>query len=216
MAWKARGTGGSDTVTEEGWKGFKDHLAVAEQALTEGWKVDPTSSRIATEMLSVELGQGKGRERMELWFERAMKTDHKNYDACTRKLNYLQPKWYGSVKAMREFGWQCATNRAYQGSANLMLVDVHRAIAMESGEAGYYRIPVVWEDLHAAFENFFERNPDAEEYHYNYAWYAEACGHPEVVAEQLAFLKEPINYRYFGGKEAFEEMKRRALAAAKK
>jgi hypothetical protein len=216
MAWRSRGTGTSDKVTEEGWKGFQDHLAMAEQALTEGWKVDPTSSRIATEMLSVELGQGKGRERMELWFERAMKTDTRNHDACMRKLNYLQPKWYGSIKAMREFGWQCATNRTYEGNISLLLLDVHRSISMESGENGYYRIPAVWEDIHAAFENYFERNPDSEQNHYKYVWYAALCGHPEVVAEQLTFLKEPINYGYFGGKEAFEEMKRRALAATKK
>lgn len=217
MAWRSRGSGTIDTVTEEGMKGFEKYLAVADEALKQGWKIDPTSSGIATEMMTVELGQGKGRDTMELWFQRAMKTNPRNRAACLKKLNYLQPKWYGSIEAMREFGWQCATNKAYQGTTTLMLVDVHKTIAEDSDRgSAYWKIPVVWEDIHAAYENFFERNPDADRSHYTYIRYANACGHPEVVAEQISLLKEPINYLYFGGKEAFETMKKQVMEAAKK
>src|SRR6185503_2616393 len=69
-AWNSRGSGYSDSVTEKGWKGFTDHLNTAAEALEIAWKLGPTNPHIAVEMLTVELGQGQGRERMELWFNR--------------------------------------------------------------------------------------------------------------------------------------------------
>jgi hypothetical protein len=108
------------------------------------------------------------------------------------------------------------TNKNYAANVTLVLVDAHQAIANDSKEGmQYWSRPEVWEDIKASFEEFFRRNPDAAGYRYNYAWYANACAHPEVVRKQLPFIKDPINYEYFGGKEAFEAMKAKALASAK-
>ena len=38
-AWKARGGGYSDTVTEKGWEGFREHLAEARKYFTKAWKL---------------------------------------------------------------------------------------------------------------------------------------------------------------------------------
>jgi hypothetical protein len=92
LAWAARGIGLANTVSDEGWKIFKERLATAENALTNAWQINPEDSRIADKMLEVELGQGEGRDRLELWFERAMMLNPCDYKACSTKLNYLQPK----------------------------------------------------------------------------------------------------------------------------
>ncbi|MDB6123713.1 MAG: hypothetical protein JWQ71_2706 [Pedosphaera sp.] len=217
LAWKARGSDWANTVTADGWKAFSNHLATAESALKEGWKVDPTDWHIPTEMLRVELGQGKGPKNLELWFERAMKTNPKNREACLKKLYYLYPRWHGSYEEMRAFGYQCMTNQNYQANVTLVLVDAHQKIADDSKMGrDYWNRPGVWEDVHDAFEEFFRRNPDADGFRYNYVWYANACGHSEAIAKQLPYLKEPVDYDYFGGKEKFEAMKAKALATAKK
>src|SRR5258705_3885966 len=109
-AWKARGSGLANTVSEVGWKLFGEHLETARESLEKAWSLNQTDTRIPTEMIVVELGQGKNRERMELWFERAMKLDTNNSLACQTKLQYLMPKWYGSEKEMLDFGRECVNS----------------------------------------------------------------------------------------------------------
>ncbi len=216
-AWQARGGGYADSVTPERWKLFGERLDTAAAALEKAWRIDPSEPFTAITMIRVELGQGKGRDRMELWFRRAMNADSNSLEACQAKLLYLEPKWHGSYQAMVEFGRQCTTNEAWGGFVTSFIADVHQSIANSSREgASYWKRPGVWEDIRAGFEEFFRRNPDAVAAHYNYAWYAYACGAWDVVAQQLPLLSEPIDVNYFGGLEAFEEMRKQAKLHTKK
>jgi tetratricopeptide (TPR) repeat protein len=95
-AWEGRGSGPASSVTSEGWTFFTRRLDIAESALSEAWKLNPTNANIARQMIRVELGKGRGREYMERWFERAMNLDPNYYEACAAKLHYLQPQWHGS------------------------------------------------------------------------------------------------------------------------
>ena len=128
LAWQARGGGYANTVNDEGWKLFKKYLAIADEALGRAWNIDPKDPRIAVKMMWVELGQGTGRDRMELWFRRAMELDPNDYDACSAKCLYLEPKWYGSIDEMLAFGRACVTNKLWGGRVPLMLVDARSNI----------------------------------------------------------------------------------------
>lgn len=85
-AWDARGRGYANKVTEEGRRLMAERLGLAETALEEAWRLDPHDTLTAQWMLTVELGQGKGRARMEQWFRRAMAADPDNYQACMSKM----------------------------------------------------------------------------------------------------------------------------------
>ena len=164
MAWHARGNGYVNSVTDAGWKLFADRLDVAEKALTNAWELDPKEPRIALKMMNVELGQGEGRERMELWFHRAMELDPKYYDACSLKLYYLEPKWYGSIEDMLAFGRECVQNTNWGGHIPLILMDahvtIHKEFAEESRKANYWEeLPVSGRTLKSAFDRFLELNP---------------------------------------------------------
>jgi hypothetical protein len=207
-AWHARGSGFADTVTKEGWKLFAKRLAIAEKALDKAWRLDPKNARIAIIQLTLELGQGRGRPRMEMWFQRAMELDANNYTACNRKLFYLEPKWYGSSKEMLQFGRECVASKKWGGRVPLILIDAHDAVARyidKDKRHAYWEDPSVWPDIKGAFEKFFELNPDAISWRHNYAWYAYACGQWDDFNEQVQKMGE-VNYAYFGGKEKFEEM----------
>jgi hypothetical protein len=211
-AWAARGGDYANTVTEEGWKLFGERLVEAESALAQAWTLNPKDPRIAIEMMAVELGQGRGRDVMELWFQRAMELDPNNYDACNAKMLYLEPKWYGSVEEMIVFGRECAHSKKWGGYVPLMLADAHDAAAgylAEADRPAYWTSPEVWPDIKAAFEKFFWLNPNVIGRHHNYARYAYRCEQWDELNEQLAQLG-PVNYGYFGGKEAFEKMVRLA------
>ncbi len=215
-AWFARGGGYADTVTADAMKLFSERLAVAAAAMERGWRVDPANATIPAQMITVEMGQGLGRARMELWFQRAMQAAPRSLTPCENKLRYLYPQWYGSREDMLAFGRECMTNEAWGGPVTAFLVDVHQTIAKMSGEGtNYWKRPDVWPDVHAAFEEFFRRNPEAVRSRNNYAWYARACGAWDVVATQLPLLPEPIDYAYFGGRDAFEAMRQKAQTATK-
>lgn len=207
-AWGARGGGYSDKVTTEGRKGFAANLALASESLEKAWKLDPTNPEIARQMMRVELGEGKGRKRLELWFDRAMKLDTNYYAACEAKLLYLDPKWYGSPDALLEFGRECVASDTWGGNIPLILMDAHRSLnryASESGVTNYWHQPEVWRDIKSAFDKFFLLNPTAVGWHHNYAWYAYEAGEWEEFNKRLPLLS-PVNYSFFGGQTNFEKM----------
>ncbi len=209
-AWKARGKDYADKVTEEGWKLFFERLTEAEKALEKAWSLDPTIEQIALSMMTVELGQGKGRERMEMWFDRAMRLNSNSFSACSHKLYYLEPKWHGSPEAMLKFGRECVNSAEWGGRVPMILAEAHYSLASylpakERKEKEYWKRPGVWKDVKASFDKFFEKYPDALGYRHNYARYAYWCEQWDDLNKQLG-LMGPVNYDYFGGKMEFEKM----------
>jgi hypothetical protein len=208
MAWVCRGGSYAEKVSDERWEAFKTHLQAAELALTRAWEMNQNDINIPLQMMKVELGQGQGRERMELWFNRAMAIDTNSYEACSAKLYYLEPKWYGSDEDQLDFGRQCVRSQEWGGRIPLILLDAHIAIqSRQEGEAkdDYWKQPQVWPDLRAAFDRFLQLNPDATGYYHNYALYAYRCEQWDKLNELLTKLG-PINYDYFGGPAEYDKM----------
>lgn len=204
-----RGQGYADTVTKEGWKGFYDCLAVEEKALNQAWKLNPTDARIAVEGIWLELGQGKGRDRMELWFNRAMENDPEDSDACSAKLYYLEPKWYGSKEDMLEFGRECVQNTNWSGTVPLTLVDAHYTICNDytdaSEQTNYWKQPDVWADISSAYERYLQDYPNDSSriaYYARYAYYAQQWD----KLNQLIPKVTPDYYDIFGGTDEFERV----------
>jgi hypothetical protein len=172
----------------------------------------PRDERLARRMMMVELGQGRGRERMEPWFQRAMTLNTNYYDACYAKLFYLQPKWHGSEEAMLEFAGECLNSEQWGGHVPLIILDVHDLISQSLGHEArknYWKRPEVWTDVNPAFEKFFRLNPQETGWHHNYALYAYRAEQWTELNKQLGLLG-PVNYDYFGGKEEFDKMVRLA------
>jgi hypothetical protein len=206
--WAARGRGTADKIKPEGWQEFAERLAVAQTALEEAWKLDPKDGRIARSMMDLELGQGKGRDRLELWFNRAMELAPNDYDACKAKLYYLEPKWYGSAEEMLSFGRECAASEKWNGFVPLVLAEAHDSLsryAQKADDTNYWQRAEVWPDVKASFERFFTLHPEAFSWRHNYARYAYLCEQWDSLNEQLKLLGE-VNYDYFGGKAEFEKM----------
>jgi hypothetical protein len=135
------------------------------KALVHSWELNPKNPNIPVKMLTVELGQGHGSDRTELWFGRAITLDANCYDTCNSKLHYLEPKWHGSTDEMLQFRRECVTNQAWGGHIPLILLDAHKSIQRQhvndSEKNDYWKQPEVWADIKAAFDRFFELNPDA-------------------------------------------------------
>jgi hypothetical protein len=209
FAWDARGGGYADTVSKEGKKVFEKRLETADEALTRAWEMKPSEGRIAYQMMRVELGQGEGQKRMEMWFNRAMQVSSNNYEACSLMLFYVEPKWYGSEEAMLAFGRECVSNPSWGGRVPLILVSVHeelqKALKDDSQRDNYWKRPEVWQDVKAAYDRFFEVNPTETSWYYSYAWYAYQAGQWDEFNSTVPKLGN-VNYDYFGGREKFDAM----------
>jgi hypothetical protein len=217
MAWLARGGGYSDKVSQQAFQAFFDKLAVAEDALSNAWRLDPKDGRIPTLMIRVDEGLQKPRAEMETWFSRAMACDPNNYDACSDKLHYLYPQWYGSREDMLAFGRECVSSKQWGGTVPLILVDAHdeysRYLPDADDRVNYWKQPDVWPDVKAAYERFFEACPTATDRYNNYAWYAYRCEQWDAFLELVPKL-DPVDYSYFGGQDAFDNMVKQARSHA--
>jgi len=209
-AWNARGSGYANTVSNEGLKLFYERLATAQEALQHAWILNPKDPEIAVQMMTVMLGQGGGRNRMEFWFNRAMALDPNDYEACNSKLLYIEPKWYGSVEDMLNFGRFCVQNTNWGGRIPIVLVNAHLDIAEQyidkSEQTNYWKQPKVWEDIQSAYNRCFQINPHATDLYYYYVRFAYRAEDWSKLNELIPKLAFPINYDFFGGKDAFDKM----------
>ena len=167
------------------------------------------SSGVRLSPRRMELGQGKGRERLELWFQRGMKLDPANYGLCADKMEYIRPRWYGSINDMIAFGRECTLNTNWSGSVRLMLADAHyeasREIQDSAKRAAYWQKANVWSDIQFSYQQFFKLFPNEVGYRHNYALYAVRCGQWQEVLNQIK-LFPTTNVAYFGGQDQFNKM----------
>jgi hypothetical protein len=201
-AWDARGSGWANSVTQDGWKLFAERLAEADKVLSRCYELFPNSPYAATKMLTVELGQGNGRDRMEMWFTRAMKADPGNIAACRSKMWYLAPRWFGSTQEQLAFGRQCLEGAQFDSRVPLMVVDAHLNFVMPAkwGSAvnnPYFAKDEVWSDIAAAYDGYLQQHPNAwrlRSYYARYAW--EAGKWKEAAALYQTLQNGPTAYRH--------------------
>src|SRR5437867_8002252 len=87
-------------------------------------------------------------------------------------------RWYGSIEKMIQFGRECGTNTNWRGRVPRWRADAYSEALRElSGDDrnGFWTRPGVWTDVRAAFERFFELNPDQVGWRHDYARYAFRC-----------------------------------------
>ncbi|HLY11365.1 MAG TPA: hypothetical protein VKW04_18830 [Planctomycetota bacterium] len=213
-AWDARGQGYANTVTPDGWKRMADRLSEAEKALTAAWKLRPDDPEAPTQMLVVELGQGRGRQVMETWYQRAMRADPDNREAVRKKMYYLEPKWHGSAEAMLAFGRELLAGGNWDASLPYELVSAHLTLAgYEDSPDAYYKNDAVWQDVKAVYDRALKRAPEATRDRSYFAKLACWCGHWKEAKAQFDRLGERVDVQVFADAD---EMNRLRSEAAEK
>ncbi len=122
-AWKARGNGYANTVTEEGWKGFHEHLTEARKYLTKAWQLRPDLPLASTRMMTVALGDSDAAE-MRVWFDRAIAAQVDEPQAWKSMRWGLRPRWHGSLEAMLQLGITAVNTHRFDTDVPRKLIDV--------------------------------------------------------------------------------------------
>ncbi len=154
-AWKSRGGGWASTVTEEGWKGFKSHLAQARVHLLRAWELRPEYPEAPAMMIRVvgggDVEQG---ETTRLWFDRSVAAQMDYTSAYDAHMWFLRPRWGGSHEAMYSFGQECAATGRFDTHVPALLYGAVQAIAEQRFERGkeFWREPGVYGSVAKTFE----------------------------------------------------------------
>lgn len=206
--WEARGTGYAGTVSNQGWKLLAERLDIAAESLEKAWQLDPHDPDTCLEMMRVELGQGKDHERLETWFRRGMRLNPASWNICYAKVEYLRPRWYGTIPEMIAFGWECMTNADWSGEVRLGLANTYYEVAREMPDKekmyAYLAKTNVWSDIRSNFEYFFKLYPNEAGYRHNYAQFARYAGDWAEFMRQVRMFPS-TNFAYFGGVERFNQ-----------
>jgi hypothetical protein len=128
LAWKARGSGYADTVTEEGWRGFKAHLQEAEGLLVgvDEAGQDPEASRL---LLVVDMGESWSTDRRAEVMKRAMSRFPRYLPLYTAYSTALLPRWGGAIGAQESFALEAS--RATRSELGL---GVYALVALNAAE----------------------------------------------------------------------------------
>lgn len=163
-AWRARGGGYADSVSDKGWEGFRNHLAKARKCLTEAWQLHPELPLAAGRMIYVSLGDS-GIEEMRLWFDRAVAAQI-DYSKAWSDLRWgLRPRWYGSQEAMLAFGVTAANTRRFDTDVPRILFDaindLESELELPRGQHIFGREDV-WPHLQGMYEGYIAEPSEAE------------------------------------------------------
>ncbi|MGB8355116.1 MAG: hypothetical protein WCD79_14560 [Chthoniobacteraceae bacterium] len=194
-AWNARGSGYADTVSPDGWKLFGERLKKANDILETAYTNSDIKSVVAGNMITVELGQGEGRDQMEMWFQHAIADDPDDYTAYQNKLRYLLPRWYGSEQEMWNFGMECARTQNWSSKIPMILVEAWQYGFADNPKK--YSMAEWWEPLEKVFHTYLEHYPESTIYRSKFAKYAAKSGHWKIAKEQFDILGDDWDRRTF-------------------
>ncbi|WP_406693998.1 hypothetical protein V5E97_23435 [Singulisphaera sp. Ch08] len=194
-AWEARGSGFVNTVTEDGARKFHERLADARKALEGAWDLDPSITKAATLMLTVELGSGGDRDVMEKWFERAMQGDSDNLAACEAKMDWLDPKWHGTPEDLLAFGQACRDTKNWRSGIPLLLANAHFRLSLHLAPADrqvYFHSSKTWRDIKEVYEEFLAHKTPNQRQRSEFALYCFLCGHYPESKKQFDLLGDSL------------------------
>lgn len=215
-AWDARGSGTAGSVTNDGWRLFRERLDAAEKAAVEGWNADPLDPDCCAIMVTVCQGKGAERAEMEQWFRRAMLADPENLLACEAKLTYLLPKWHGSRAEAVAFARECLENGSGASRIPLLMVVAHGELGGRLEDGGpYWRSPEVWRDVRATYEKVLAADVDRTALLNDRAAYLKAaadCRQWQAFLDLSKAYGDEVNLKAFGGKDLYAYFRRKALA----
>jgi hypothetical protein len=145
-------------------------------------------------MISVKQGQGRnpgGREAMELWFKRAFDANPDNFDACRRKLTYLQD--YAAYEDVIAFGKQCLETHNWRAGIPFIL-SIAREYASEDRNG--LSQPDVWKDIEDVYEGCFLSFPNDTVHRNRFVYLALVARKFDVATRHIQILGDKSDWFY--------------------
>ena len=192
--WKARGSGYADTVTEEGWRLFRERLATARTNLEAAERLPDKDPEVYRALMVVALGQGWSRSEMEYVFEQGVKLEPNYLQLYEAKAYHLLPRWFGQRGDWEKFAQEAAGARGGEEGEILYMV-IARSQAWSEGEQFFSNTEIAYSRMKRGFEAAIKRNPESLYDINSYCYFACIAGDRETAVN----LFQKINGRWESG-----------------
>ena len=174
-AWKARGRGSANTVTDEGWQEFRRQELKAwslAQAAEQLGTVDPA---LYKEMLDLCKDLERPRSDLDTILGKLVAIDPAFDQAYIMVANYLLPRWHGSARELHDFALRATEqSRPAMGSATYARIAIVVALVERSKIVTAY--PFEYKRIKEAFQDLDGRYPNSGRTINFYAWFALVYG----------------------------------------
>jgi hypothetical protein len=148
VGWDARGNDVASTVTDEQWAIFRARLGEAHAHLARAWAKAPERPQAAEELVTVALGGGvPDGESPDLWFRRAIAAQPDRWQAWSKMLGSLRPRWGGSTRAMFALGQEALATGLFDSSVPFIVLEALRMIVEDEGSIEVLTAPSIGADL---------------------------------------------------------------------
>lgn len=190
LGWAIRGDGWGSTVTPESMRQFKEQLVLARSDFEKAYTLNPNDPNSSTGLLIVARALGLSAEEMEEFFQRGIRVSPELADLYRQRLEYLTPKWGGTVEGMMTFAGQCQNLGDQYPSVGLVavasLLEIHDHFTPK--DQNYLGDAVNWEMVQKGYERFFARYPDDLLRRFNYAYVALKAEKNQTAVEQFELI----------------------------
>jgi len=156
-AWVVRGGGYANTVTEAGWKGFTEHLDLAEKDFSAAWAADQTLAQAPAGMISVCMGKSAGFAAEKMWMNRVLAAQMDFTDSYEKLFTAWLPRWDGTHEAILAVGRQALATKAFDTDLPEVLLRACTTVAgdlqsIKEDPDLVWRNARVWRDIQALFD----------------------------------------------------------------
>lgn len=206
-AWDARGSGYAPSVTEEGWRGFSEHLELARESFEKAWEAAPHRPEAATLMITVSMGAGTSPLReMRMWFDRAVQAQCDYLPAYSKLQFGMMPRWHGSHELMYQFGVECMETERYDTTIPNELCNVLRRIMRdEHNPLGnrYVQGPGIYENVRTVCQRYIEQGggdtsiPRWKTMWFSFAYLSDQWGDAAQLLDELDSELDAVALRRF-------------------
>lgn len=100
LAWKMRGGGFANTVTEQGWKDFEENVSRAAYFFTEAQKKYPLAPESAAALIETAHLQNRKLDNKVYYLKKALRSQADYFDAMSSYTWYSRPRWCGSTEGL--------------------------------------------------------------------------------------------------------------------
>jgi hypothetical protein len=160
LAWVKRSSGWAESVSEEQWRGFAEHLKRARDLLAKANRLRPDRPEAATAMIAVAMGENVDLTETRDWFDRAVSAQFDYTPAYTSMMWALRPRWQGSYELMLAFGKVCADTARFDTMVPSRLMTACLNVNEEVGNpTEVFRHPMVRDSLVAICKGYDEAAP---------------------------------------------------------
>jgi hypothetical protein len=131
QAYKARGTGWADEVSEADWKLVRQHAVRARENLTRAWQLRPDRPEAAAQMaylVNVDCGAG---ESVRMWFDRAVAAQMDYWPAYDAMITSLRDRWGGGTGELFGFARECAATQRFDTIVPSEALEVATTVASD-------------------------------------------------------------------------------------